>query len=339
MESSGAEPPRGRHVLLVDGDRARAEQTHAALEHLGHRVSIASGVREALRHPLPQVAVVALGLPDGDGLELLSELRRRGGELAAVLYADRPTFDQCRRAWHLGACDLLTTPVATEDLGAALGRIEAGVGGRQAARAATGDRWTSPDEEHDGALLREILALGVCAGLGPAARARLAGAASEALDNARRHAFAGGPGQVSVEPRVASGRVHLTITDGGAGFDPLRGELDAIAPAMPGGSARPGGLARLRALADDLRIESAPGQGTRIELRVDPHPAALDGGAGTDLSDRDYLDPDLARRLLHELCEPDGGTAFDLPPALAVALGRLAAATDPSRLAQRALWS
>lgn len=321
-------------VLLVDGDRERAAQVGALVEASGARVATATGARDALRRPLPEVLLCAAGLPDGDGFDLVDELQRRGGRLAAILYTDAPSYSSCRRAWQLGAIDLLATPLDRGALTAALERAGAGAAG--ANHSSPADAWT-PAPGSDDDVLRELVALGVRAGLGPAARARLASAASEALDNARRHAAAA---QVSVGATVDRGHVAVLITDNGCGFDPLEAELDAAPAALAGVAPTPGGLARMRALADDLRIESTPGSGTRVELRIAPHTAALDGGDDSDLSDRDWLDPDLARRLLlSPTMGREQNSDSQLPPALTVALGRLMAVATPSRLAQRALWS
>lgn len=330
----GAAP---RQVLLVDADAERARQLASRLESFGARVTWAASAHEALRLPLPELIVAAVGLPDGDGLELAAELRRRGGDIVSVLYTERPTYDDCRRAWRLGAADLLRTPIDASEFAQAFERASAAAP-RPADAATDARRWTVDAGSAD-PILRELVALGVRAGFGPAARARLAGAVAEALDNARRHGYAAGAGAIAVDATRVGDRLRIVVSDGGCGFDVLRGELDAVGPLLPGGGTAPGGLARLRALADDLRIESEPGAGTRVTLCIDPHPAAFGDEAPLALDDRDWLDPDQARRLLAEVREPAGDVPAELPPALAVALGRLLAATDSSRLAQRALWS
>ena len=75
----------------------------------------------------------------------------------------------------------------------------------------------------------------------------------EALTNVARHAQAR---QVTVSLRADADRLHFELHDDGRGFD----------PAAPGGSAL--GLLsmseRAREIGGDLRIQSAPGQGTRL---------------------------------------------------------------------------
>jgi signal transduction histidine kinase len=85
----------------------------------------------------------------------------------------------------------------------------------------------------------------------------------ESLSNAARHARAG---HLTIAFRQAEGLAILSVTDDGVGFD----------PASPAGAGHQG-LANMRARAEaiggTLRLESAPGKGTRIIVSV---PAAVD---------------------------------------------------------------
>ena len=82
----------------------------------------------------------------------------------------------------------------------------------------------------------------------------------EALANVRKHA--GSLTQISVRLAAQPGQVRLTIADNGAGFD----------PAAAGSDGRHFGLKVMRQRAasidGELAIHSAPGQGTRVEVRV-----------------------------------------------------------------------
>jgi signal transduction histidine kinase len=86
----------------------------------------------------------------------------------------------------------------------------------------------------------------------------------EALNNAAKHA---GASDVSIELAVEDGRVRVTVTDNGAGFDP-----DAVANAATATDGRTGGLGmrtmRERAAAAGLTLEvfSAVGAGTRVSI-------------------------------------------------------------------------
>ena len=67
-------------VLVVEDDREIRSMMQASLAVEGFEVQTAVSVSEAsalLRHALPDVVVLDLGLPDGDGADLVRELRQR----------------------------------------------------------------------------------------------------------------------------------------------------------------------------------------------------------------------------------------------------------------------
>ncbi len=83
--------------------------------------------------------------------------------------------------------------------------------------------------------------------------------AQEALSNALKHS---GAGRVRVQVQMPDGRIVLTVSDDGAGFDP------ETAPVR----SRRLGLVSMReraeALGGSLSVESRPGAGTRVRLEV-----------------------------------------------------------------------
>ena len=75
---SGVHRVSGTHVLIVDDDGDAAELYAIWLRNAGHKVSIVSDAARALiLAPVlrPMVAVVDIGLPDVDGVELVGLLR------------------------------------------------------------------------------------------------------------------------------------------------------------------------------------------------------------------------------------------------------------------------
>jgi DNA-binding response OmpR family regulator len=69
-----------RDVLLVEDDLRLARALSLALGDAGHAVRVAATVREAdarLREREPDVVLLDLGLPDGDGLALCAAVRTR----------------------------------------------------------------------------------------------------------------------------------------------------------------------------------------------------------------------------------------------------------------------
>ena len=101
---------------------------------------------------------------------------------------------------------------------------------------------------------------GVCDGLGPEAVTLVTRVVSEALANVDAHADAH---EVSVTFAIDGDDLQLDVIDDGCGFDP------AIAPGAGEGHL---GLTvmreRARAYGGDCTVESAPGAGTRIRLRI-----------------------------------------------------------------------
>ena len=103
------------HVLVVEDNALVTSATRILLEDAGFRVSTAGHVAEAYaicQSDPPDVILLDLRLPDGDGLTLLNRLRADGGRapvVAAVTGRDEPQIRQrCLRA---GCVDVLLKPV------------------------------------------------------------------------------------------------------------------------------------------------------------------------------------------------------------------------------------
>jgi signal transduction histidine kinase len=112
-------------------------------------------------------------------------------------------------------------------------------------------------EDHFGTSV-ELVTVGTCQ-LDERARA-LAGAASEALTNAAKHA---GVTLVSIFAEVADGQVVVVVRDRGRGFD------QAVAGGLGGGRGIPDSiLGRMRRQGGQVAIRTSPGDGTEVELRM-----------------------------------------------------------------------
>ena len=94
---------RYRCALVVDGARSARLRAVTLLRLAGFRVHEAAGVSEGLaqaaRHQ-PVLVVADAVLPDGDGLDFLLELRRRGLRAQFLVVALAPTARLCRRAFR-----------------------------------------------------------------------------------------------------------------------------------------------------------------------------------------------------------------------------------------------
>jgi DNA-binding response OmpR family regulator len=106
--------------LLVVEDEARiVEVLRAALSRAGFAVDAVETVAEA-RAALPLVAydavILDLGLPDGDGLVLLAELRRDGGRVPVLVLTARDAVEARVTGLDAGADDYLVKPFAMAEL-------------------------------------------------------------------------------------------------------------------------------------------------------------------------------------------------------------------------------
>jgi anti-sigma regulatory factor (Ser/Thr protein kinase) len=180
-------------------------------------------------------------------------------------------------------------------------------------------RWSREDEAEVDACARAVrglLAFLVVEGFAPAARARIAGAVAELLENVTRHAYPDADGRFRIQAELAGRRLTVEVADDGAGFDAARFGNPALRD--PASS----GLARARSLAESIGVASRPGSGSAVTLGFVAASAIFGDERGVDLSELDYLEPALARRVLSRVRDAEGAPQFHLSPALAVCVGR-----------------
>ncbi len=107
------------NICLVEDDLLLGRALQAALEDAGHQVvwvRMASNARDWLRNESIDAAVLDLGLPDGDGIELLRSLRSQQSSLPVLVITAREALDQRLLGLDAGADDYLVKPFATEEL-------------------------------------------------------------------------------------------------------------------------------------------------------------------------------------------------------------------------------
>lgn len=107
-------------VLLVDDSALVTEALALLLTETGHRVTTAASVREAIdaaRAERPDVLLLDLTLPDGDGLAVLAALSGEGraprATVALTGHDDAQTEARCRAA---GCHAVLAKPVKAAEL-------------------------------------------------------------------------------------------------------------------------------------------------------------------------------------------------------------------------------
>ena len=123
-------------ILIVEDEPGIREALRVLLVREGYRVIEAATAARAqieARNNKPDLLVVDLGLPDGDGLELIPRIRTWSPVPIVVLSA-RTLEEQKIAALDAGADDFVTKPFSAPDL---LARVRAGL--RRGARSASGD--------------------------------------------------------------------------------------------------------------------------------------------------------------------------------------------------------
>ncbi len=111
-------------LLLIDDDPDVLKAIGAYFEKLGyevHREASAEGGIDCYHRVRPDVVLLDLHLPDGDGLEVLEKLRQK--DAAVILLTGFGDVETAVRAMQLGAENFLTKPVDMTHLSAATARV------------------------------------------------------------------------------------------------------------------------------------------------------------------------------------------------------------------------
>jgi two-component system response regulator TctD len=106
-------------LLLVEDDERLARGMVASLEAAGFAVDILTSGEEALRlaSQEPYCAIVLdLGLPDMDGLDVLSQLRARGAATPILILTARDMIDDRINGLDRGADDYMAKPFDPREL-------------------------------------------------------------------------------------------------------------------------------------------------------------------------------------------------------------------------------
>ncbi len=115
--------PGERSVLIVEDDRSFLQRLAKAMESRGFLVATAESVAEGLmqvEHSAPAFAVVDMRLGDGNGLDVISALKRRRPEARGIILTGYGNIATAVNAVKLGAVDYLAKPVDADDVVAAL---------------------------------------------------------------------------------------------------------------------------------------------------------------------------------------------------------------------------
>jgi len=115
-------------ILIVEDEPQVLRLLQAAIERGGYRAATASSAREAMHltaNAVPQAALVDLGLPDRDGMEVVKQLSDKG--VVVIVVSARDATVQKVAALDLGAADYIVKPFDTDEL---LARLRAALRAR-----------------------------------------------------------------------------------------------------------------------------------------------------------------------------------------------------------------
>jgi FixJ family two-component response regulator len=109
----------GPIVLILDDDLSVREAVRSLIRSAGLRCETFATAAELLAHPRPDepaCLVLDVQLPGGSGLDLPTQLRRKGMELPIIFITGHGTIPMSVRAMKAGALEFLTKPFSEREL-------------------------------------------------------------------------------------------------------------------------------------------------------------------------------------------------------------------------------
>ena len=122
-EFKAAAMPTDRSILIVEDDKSFLHRLSRAMEGRGFAVTTAASVAEGLNQlhtGSPAFAVVDMRLEDGNGLDVITEIKRRRPDARAIILTGYGNIATAVTAVKLGAVDYLAKPVDADEVVAAL---------------------------------------------------------------------------------------------------------------------------------------------------------------------------------------------------------------------------
>jgi two-component system response regulator RegA len=116
-------PAEDRSLLLVDDDKPFLTRLTRAMEARGFAVRTAESVAEGLAsiaREAPAFAVIDMRLSDGNGLDVMSELKARRPDARAIILTGYGNIVTAVTAVKLGAFDYLAKPADADEIYGAL---------------------------------------------------------------------------------------------------------------------------------------------------------------------------------------------------------------------------
>lgn len=112
-----------RSLMIVEDDKPFLERLSRAMETRGFAVTACESVSDGLAHigkAAPAFAVVDLRLGDGNGLDVVSALKKQRPDARAIVLTGYGNIATAVTAVKMGAVDYLSKPADADDVVAAL---------------------------------------------------------------------------------------------------------------------------------------------------------------------------------------------------------------------------
>jgi two-component system, response regulator RegA len=109
----------GKTLLIVEDDKPFLQRLASAMQTRGFAVTTAESVAEGLQQvqqDAPAFAVVDMRLGDGNGLDVISALKRSRPDARAIILTGYGNIATAVNAVKLGAVDYLAKPVDADDV-------------------------------------------------------------------------------------------------------------------------------------------------------------------------------------------------------------------------------
>jgi two-component system response regulator PilR (NtrC family) len=110
----------GARILVVDDEAGLRELLNVLLRRHGYEVQVAEGCRRAFellkREPSFDVVVTDLAMPDGSGMDVLTQARKTDESTQVIMVTAYATTDQAVQAMREGAYDYIRKPFKNDEL-------------------------------------------------------------------------------------------------------------------------------------------------------------------------------------------------------------------------------
>src|SRR4030066_1176392 len=103
------------HILIVDDEKGILSALSGVLEDEGYTIATAESGSEALKKiekDTPSVVLLDIWLPDIDGLDVLTEIRKTHKDMPVIVMSGHGTIETAVKATKLGAYDYIEKPLS-----------------------------------------------------------------------------------------------------------------------------------------------------------------------------------------------------------------------------------